>query len=820
MQNISDFDKWAEDQSEKINPEIKADLEKLYKDNSATFQYFKEVDKSVQDILRNPSADDLKQLENVLPTLKKLENAITTFASKKLSREYKSKIPQLISEIKDKMSISEFEDKNKEFFELLEKNKQAIKKEWQPPKRFTDQFFHDEIAKLSKSISSCESQLSSLPYEIQSAMNEENRINNEQQKAMQRYHATGRFGFADSWENKQFMDMFSRVWDKKNSAQSSISKLQGWKTEYETKKREIESLLRNTDVFKRVENHYRSLLDRKETLSNESNEEEFITLANEFREFEGYYEDAEDLAKECEDMPRKMQYNKILRSQILAKSEQEFREIAKESRSLSMKFKDKGFLELAKECTNIADSIVEQKNKDVYNKLIKAKNNAKTEDDFQNLAKQFRELNYENSKELAKECDNQYNVHKYKRLFQEYEKASTEKEFLRLDAEFRCMNGYENSEELAKKCETRYQELKERREEQERLDNYNKLVQEKNNASEKQLLDLAKQFRAMNGYKNTEELAKECETRYQELKTERIHNEYTTALATMQRLQETKTKKPEDLRKLAKDWTKLAGEFRVNADYMDSKELVDECRQESEMAYEKAKRREKQIKRRPAIITWTVILVIILTLVYGFLNGWFDNYSEKRGYVDGMAAVKYGNFLERKWGFMDESGKEVIPCIYSDVLNFSEGLAAVRIGNENAKWGFVDKNGYEIVACKYDVVESFLGGLAKVRIENGKQGLVDRDGVEIIPCEYDNIDIFDVGIIFVMKTMNESRVTGNGSTHLMGVFNKIGQVIIPLDNYSALFLDDGKLIGVGNNKGTQYFDYSGKRVYKKNKIKK
>jgi hypothetical protein len=38
-----------------------------------------------------------------------------------------------------------------------------------------------------------------------------------------------------------------------------------------------------------------------------------------------------------------------------------------------------------------------------------------------------------------------------------------------------------------------------------------------------------------------------------------------------------------------------------------------------------------------------------------------------------MAAVEFNN----KWGFIDKTGKELIPFKYDDCLNFSEGLAGV-----------------------------------------------------------------------------------------------------------------------------------------------
>ncbi|ECL3693363.1 WG repeat-containing protein, partial [Campylobacter coli] len=44
----------------------------------------------------------------------------------------------------------------------------------------------------------------------------------------------------------------------------------------------------------------------------------------------------------------------------------------------------------------------------------------------------------------------------------------------------------------------------------------------------------------------------------------------------------------------------------------------------------------------------------------------------------------------RKWGFIDKSGKFIVKPKFDEAWDFSEGLAAVGL---NGKWGFIDKNG-------------------------------------------------------------------------------------------------------------------------------
>ncbi|EGQ2639350.1 WG repeat-containing protein, partial [Campylobacter coli] len=55
--------------------------------------------------------------------------------------------------------------------------------------------------------------------------------------------------------------------------------------------------------------------------------------------------------------------------------------------------------------------------------------------------------------------------------------------------------------------------------------------------------------------------------------------------------------------------------------------------------------------------------------------------------------------LNRRWGFIDRSGKFVIEPKFDDAWNFNEGLAGVEL---NGKWGFIDKSGKIVIEPKFD----------------------------------------------------------------------------------------------------------------------
>lgn len=62
---------------------------------------------------------------------------------------------------------------------------------------------------------------------------------------------------------------------------------------------------------------------------------------------------------------------------------------------------------------------------------------------------------------------------------------------------------------------------------------------------------------------------------------------------------------------------------------------------------------------------------------------------------------------------------------YYYLLPFSEGLAAV---GQDGKWGYIDKTGNEVIPCVYDGTASFSEGLAWVR-QDGKWGIISKEKI-------------------------------------------------------------------------------------------
>ncbi|GHV84578.1 hypothetical protein AGMMS50230_01860 [Spirochaetia bacterium] len=86
-------------------------------------------------------------------------------------------------------------------------------------------------------------------------------------------------------------------------------------------------------------------------------------------------------------------------------------------------------------------------------------------------------------------------------------------------------------------------------------------------------------------------------------------------------------------------------------------------------------------------------------------------------FSEGMAAVMLEQNYTQKWGFIDTSGKLVIPATYDlKPGRFSEGLAAVRIGTSEYDYemAYIDKTGKRVIENKNFNLNEFHNGYAWV----------------------------------------------------------------------------------------------------------
>jgi hypothetical protein len=159
---------------------------------------------------------------------------------------------------------------------------------------------------------------------------------------------------------------------------------------------------------------------------------------------------------------------------------------------------------------------------------------------------------------------------------------------------------------------------------------------------------------------------------------------------------------------------------------------------------------------------------------------------------------------KQKYGFIDRTGAVVIPltltrpCNYwADQFDFTpEGLALTNIGD---KWGFIDKSGKLLM--QFDEAGEFSEGLAAAKM-NGKFGYINATGRFVIEPAFDQALPFSDGL---------AAVRANG---LYGFIDKTGHVVVPPKYKEVRRFREGLAAVLVNQEKWEwaFIDHTGKQV--------
>lgn len=98
-------------------------------------------------------------------------------------------------------------------------------------------------------------------------------------------------------------------------------------------------------------------------------------------------------------------------------------------------------------------------------------------------------------------------------------------------------------------------------------------------------------------------------------------------------------------------------------------------------------------------------------------------YYAPHSFSCGRALVQFG---EKKFGFIDRTGKIINKEPFNNALDFSEEHAAVMTKETEdgmAKWGYIDTNGNYVINPQFDDAWYFSEGLAAVKIGSKKMNM-------------------------------------------------------------------------------------------------
>ncbi len=178
----------------------------------------------------------------------------------------------------------------------------------------------------------------------------------------------------------------------------------------------------------------------------------------------------------------------------------------------------------------------------------------------------------------------------------------------------------------------------------------------------------------------------------------------------------------------------------------------------------------------------------VASMTWGGALGYIDRngkividfrYDSARTFCDGRALVS----LNKKPGIIDKSGKWIVkPGQYDYLGEYGDSVCAFR---QNRKWGFLDRDGREILPAKYNSFRTprFADGLCLLDDSaSGRGRYIDKDGhVRIeLPKTYDALlcENFSNGIARVSTGLPEF----GGKA---GFIDRTGHLVIPLQYSSA-----------------------------------
>ncbi|MDQ8005449.1 MAG: WG repeat-containing protein [Pedobacter sp.] len=146
---------------------------------------------------------------------------------------------------------------------------------------------------------------------------------------------------------------------------------------------------------------------------------------------------------------------------------------------------------------------------------------------------------------------------------------------------------------------------------------------------------------------------------------------------------------------------------------------------------------------------------------------YLEKYEVVFEFFEGLAAAK----KNEAWGYIDKTGKTIIPFNFDDAGNFKYGKAIVGLGGAEKKFGVINKQGKILVPITSNSKPYFSEGLAF--IDDAKKVIVDTLGKVAFPVnQYTFVYPFREGMAVTDKSEQEG-------IKLLGYINKQGKVLVP-----------------------------------------
>ncbi len=149
-------------------------------------------------------------------------------------------------------------------------------------------------------------------------------------------------------------------------------------------------------------------------------------------------------------------------------------------------------------------------------------------------------------------------------------------------------------------------------------------------------------------------------------------------------------------------------------------------------------------------------------------------------FKNGLAKIHKSTLVNNQWesgyGFINKSGKIIIPCQYKKAQDFTSTVTWVKKKGDQY-YTLIGRAGNVIPTKKYDDVGRFYDFQRDICavFQNGKMGFINNKGVEIIPCKYTGSTTFSDGLAIVDFYGNKKPK--------YGFINKKGEFVIKRQFY-------------------------------------
>lgn len=160
-------------------------------------------------------------------------------------------------------------------------------------------------------------------------------------------------------------------------------------------------------------------------------------------------------------------------------------------------------------------------------------------------------------------------------------------------------------------------------------------------------------------------------------------------------------------------------------------------------------------------------------------------------FSNGLVPVSEG-VNDKKYGYMDYTGKVIIPLKYDYAQRFSSGYAVVgKLVSGQMKYSYLDKYGKVMSPFIYDNIEPFTGTISKVCIGKNTY-LINSTGKKIYKFKDKNSEYY----VFNNQIMVYKKTDKSGVEYA-GILELDGKWIIKPNTYTYLtFINEGLAIGI------------------------